>query len=92
MDDLKNWLPVNTYNAIRVDKYNGKYSLQQGERRESGDTSTAWCTPQKWSNGEKTPLKKNGEFVYVPWAISLGKDKAKAIKIAEAIVAQLKNL
>ena len=89
MDDLKNWLPVDTYTSVRVDEYNGKYSLQQGHRGDN-DTYTDWCCPQKWSNGQKTPLKKNNEFVYVPWAISLGHDKDKAIKVAENIVAQLK--
>ena len=91
MDDLKNWLPIDTYNAVRVDKFDDKISLQQGQRGEN-DTYTAWCCPQKWSNGQKTILKKNGEPVFMPWAISLGKDKAKAIKIAEAIVEQLKRL
>ena len=91
MDNLDNWLTIDTYNAVKTDEYNGKYSIQQGQRGEN-DTYTAWCCPQKWVGGKKTLLKKNGEPVFVPWAISLGKDKDKAIQILEAIVAQLKRL
>lgn len=91
MDALDNWLPVDTYNAVRTDKYNGKYSIQQGNRGEN-DTYTTWCCPQRWVNGEKRLLEKNGEPVFVPWALSLGKDKAKALQIWAAIGEQLKRL
>ena len=91
MDDLKNWIPVDTYNAVRTDKYGDKISIQQGQRGEN-DTYAAWCCPQKWSNGQKTILKKNGEPVFVPWSLSLGKDKETALKIWAAIGEQLKRL
>ena len=91
MDKLDGWVPVDTYSSVRVDEYNGKYSLQQGQRGDN-DTYTSWCTPQKWSNSEKAPLKKHGEFVFVPWAISLGKDKEKALKTLQNLYNQLKNL
>ena len=91
MDDLGNWVPIDTYNAVRIDEYSGKLSIQQGSRGDN-DTYVKWCCPQKWENGKKTLLKKDGVEVFVPWAISLGKDKEKAIRIVEAIVAQLKKL
>ena len=96
MDDLKNWIPCDSYNAVVVDKYldnNGKYrySIQHGQRG-TDDTYTSWVCPQKWVNGKKRLLEKNGEPVYVPLSIFLNNDKAKALKIWAAIGEQLKNL
>ena len=91
MDDLDNWLPIDTYNAIRADKYNDKISIQQGQRGDN-DTYIKWCTPQIWRNGEKHLLEKNGEPVFVPWAVNLGNNKDKALKIWAAIGEQLKRL
>ena len=91
MDNIDNWLPIDTYNAVRTDKYNGKYSILQGQRGEN-DTYTKYCCPQIWRSGEKQLLKKNELPVFVPWAIFLGKDKDKALKIWAAIGEQLKRL
>ncbi len=91
MDDLKNWLNIDTYSSIRADKYNGKYSIQLGKRG-NNDTYATWVCPQKWQNGEKTLLKKNGEPVFIPLSIPLGDDKIKAQKVLEGLIFQLKNL
>ena len=79
------WIKVNQYNQVKVDEYNGKYSIIQGNQGQNDVVYPKWCTPQKWNQGEKTPLKKNGEFVYVPWSISLGNDKEQAKKILGAL-------
>ena len=91
MDNIDNWLPISTYDSIRADKHNGKISIQLGKRGD-GDTYTSWTCPQRWVNGEKTLLKKNGEPVFVPLSIPLGEDKVKAQKVLEALIYQLKNL
>lgn len=91
MDDIKNWLKIDTFNSIRVEKYNDKYSVQLGSRG-NNDTYVKYCTPQKWSNGEKQPLQKNGNYVYTPWSIPLGTDKEKAAKTLEALAYAVRAL
>ena len=66
----------------------------QGNKGQNDVVYSAWCCPQKWSNGEKTILKKNGEPVFMPWSIKLGKkeDKEKAAKILEELARQIRRL
>ena len=91
MDDFKTWIQIDTYNSVRIDEYKGKYSIQQGQRGEQV-TYARWCCPQKWTNGDKTIMKKNGEPVFVPWSISLGTDKEQAIKTLQALCYALEKL
>ena len=87
--DEKQWVSVDQYSSIAVDEYNNKISIIQGNKGQNDVTYMSYCAPQRWKDGEKRVLTKNGQTVFVPWAISLGKDKAKAIQVAEAIVARL---
>lgn len=93
MDDLKNWLPIDSYNAVRVTKYNGEYQIQRGYRS-SHDTHDKWAIDSEWVNSVRVPKKKqnSNEWQAFPVLIPLTKNKEKAIKVAEAIVAQLRRL
>ena len=92
MDPIeKQWIPISTYDSVRIDEYNGKWSLQLGKRGDN-DTYTAWTCPQKWVDGEKSLLKKNGEPIFVPLSIPLGDSKEKALKVVGSIYNQLKAM
>jgi len=91
MDDLKNWLPIDTYNAVRLNKYNDIWSIMLGSRGDS-DTYDKWCNPLKYQNGKNVPVKKkDGDLLVLPFQIPLG-DKEKALKILQNLMAQLKAM
>ena len=92
MDQLKNWIPVDTYNALRLSKYNNKYSVILGSRGDN-DTYDKWCNPLKYQNGKNVPvLKKDGDLLALPFQLPLGNDKAKALEILKALINQIEKL
>ena len=93
MDNIKNWIPIDSFNAARTTKYKGEYQIQRGYRG-STDTYDKWAIDSEWQNSARVPKKKKNsdEWQAFPVLIPLTKDKEKAIKIAEAIVEQLRRL
>lgn len=91
MDNLKNWLKTDTYNALRLSGYRGKWSIMAGQVGEN-DTYDKWANPLRWQNGENVPVKKkDGGLLVLPLQIQLG-DKEQALKILQNLYNQLKNL
>ena len=88
------WLKVDQYTQIAVNEYNGKISMMQGNKGQNDVIYPVWCVPQKWSNGEKTILKKNGKPVFMPWSIKLGtkENEEKAAKILEELARRVRQL
>ena len=92
MDQLKNWIPVDTYNALRLSKYRDNYSIMLGKRGDQ-DTYDAWVNPMRWQNGKNVPvLKKDGDLLTLPFQLPLGNDKAKALEILKALILQVEKL
>ena len=92
MDDLKSWVKLDTYNAVRLSEYKGKISLMAGSVGDN-DTYDKWCNPLRYQNGEKNvPVKKkDGDLLVLPFQITLG-DKEQALKILQNLYNQVKNL
>lgn len=86
----KKWRPIDTYTAIRLSEYKGVWSLMSGNRGDT-DTFDKWVCPSYWKNGEKRLLEKNGEYVYVPLQVLLGKGKEEALKTLSALYHELKG-
>ena len=86
------WITIDQYNKVRVESYKGNLSIVLGLQGQNDTVYSKWCTPQKWSAGQKKPLKKNGEFVFLPWAINLGTDPDRALKIVGALYKQTQGM
>jgi len=92
MDELKNWIKLDTYNAVRLSEYRGKFSLMAGSVGDN-DIYDKWCNPLRYQNGEKdVPVKKkDGDLLVLPLQITLG-EKERALEVLQHLYNTLKHL
>jgi len=90
MEQEKHWLKIDTYNAVRLSEYRGKWSIMAGSRGDN-DTYDKWCNPLKWHNGENVAVKKkDGDLLVLPFQVLLG-EKDQAINILKNILRELET-
>ena len=89
---MDKWIKVDQYSQIKVDKYNDTYSILSGSQGQDDVVYRKFCAPQIWKSGKKLVFTKNGEPVFVPWDLSLGKDRSKAVEILKHLIDQVERL
>ena len=70
------------HDCVILDEYNGKLSLCSGNVKD-GEAYMRWCFPQA---KDRQPGAKS-----IPWKITIGESKAQAIRVLEAVIADLKG-
>lgn len=85
------WLMIDSYSAIRINMYKGKYAIQKARRTEK-DNYIEWTNPLRYDSeaGESRPATKNdGSPLLIPLQIPLGGNAQAAADMLKALYFQL---
>ena len=87
----KTWLELGKFDRMRINEYNGKFSLQMGSQGKEKVYIT-WINPLCWDNearGSIPAKKQDGSPLLVPLQIPLGEDMVSAGNTLKALYTQL---
>jgi len=80
-------IDINQYDSVRIDEYNGKYSLQELQKGQNdGVYYMKWVFLSRWKDGKSIPIDKKR-----PISVNIGGDKSEAIKTLETLLKQVKG-
>jgi len=79
-------IKVNYYNSIKLEEYNGKYSLCAVDNGKDETYYLKWCFLSEWKNGAAVPGDRK-----MPMKIVLGDNKEQAIGTLELLLAELQG-
>ena len=82
----KDIIKINTYNSIKLEEYNGKYSLCAVDNGQNETFYLKWCFLSEWKNGAAVAGDRK-----MPMKIVLGDNKEQAIGTLELLLAELKG-
>ena len=87
----KTWLEFGKFDRVRINEYNGKFSLQMGSQGKEKVYIT-WTNPLCWDNevrGSVPAKKQDGSPLLVPLQIPVGEDMVSAGNTLKALYSQL---
>lgn len=77
---------IDNYNSVKLDEYNGKYSLCAVDNGQNETYYMKWSYPKVFKNGNSEPGEK-----MLPVKVIIGGDKEQAIMTLEQLLEELKG-